>query len=136
MNRWLRLKRESKGSAAVEFALFLPVLLMLIFGVIELGSAWYARQMLVNASREGARYGILYSSSGITDADVEAYVENILSQAGFPAQAEVVSTGAGGGPGTLVEVQVSSQYRFPVLSSLTSSLGTVNLHAATVMRHE
>jgi Flp pilus assembly protein TadG len=51
--------RNSRGGAAVEFALILPLLLMLIFGAIELGLLLYNKQILTNATREGARVGVL-----------------------------------------------------------------------------
>ena len=49
--------RAEPGAVAVEFAIILPVLLLLVFGIIDFGHAWYMKQMVSNASREGARYG-------------------------------------------------------------------------------
>jgi len=132
-----RLKKETRGSMAMEFTLLLPVLLMVVFGVIELGSAWYQQQMLVSASREGARLGALYSDTPVTNAEVEAHVQGYLTQSSFPGSATVVSTGADGSPGTDVQVTVSSNYQFPVLSSLIPGvLGSITLQSITVMRHE
>ncbi len=48
-----------KGAAAVEFALLLPVLMLITFGIIEFGLLMYNQQILTNASREGARAGIV-----------------------------------------------------------------------------
>lgn len=129
-----RLIKDKRGIAAVEFALVLPVLLLLIFGIIEMGTAWYYRQMMVNASREGARLGALSATGGTTD--VASHVSTILTESGFPAQFSVSATGVGGSPGTLVTVQVDSNYNFPVLSSLVPAIGSVTLQAVTVMRHE
>jgi len=131
------LRRSERGSVAVEFALFLPVFLLLIFAVVELGSAWYAKQMIVNASRDGARMASLLNPGDITDAEVESHVQTLLTQAGFPGSVSITSTGAEGDAGDLVSVQVDSTYQFPVLSALApSSLSQVNLRATTVMRHE
>ncbi len=122
---------------AVEFALFLPVFLLLVFAVVELGSAWYAKQMLVNASRDGARMASLLNPGDITNTDVETHVQTLLTQAGFPGAFTVTSSGAEGSAGTLVSVQVDSTYQLPVLGALIpSSLSSVNLSATTVMRHE
>ena len=130
-----KLTRDSKGTVAIEFALVFPVLLLLLFSVIELGSAWYNRQLLVNASREGARLAAL--SSGMEDSDVVSEVQNILSQSGFPGGATVVSSGAAGGPGTLVQVQVSASVPMPVLGALVPGLDSSPVVTAnTVMRHE
>ena len=44
-----------RGGAVVEMAVVSPLLLTLVFGVIEFGNAFMVRQMLTNAAREGAR---------------------------------------------------------------------------------
>ncbi|MDT8380433.1 MAG: pilus assembly protein [Desulfotignum sp.] len=50
---------NEKGATAVEFAIVLPLLLLVVFGVIEWGLYMYNRQVITNAAREGARYGVL-----------------------------------------------------------------------------
>ena len=47
------------GQAIVEFALVLPIFVLLVFGAIEFGRAYYDLHLLTNAAREGARYGIV-----------------------------------------------------------------------------
>lgn len=49
--------RGEDGANAVEFALILPMFIMLIFGAITAGLALNSRQQLDHASREGVRYG-------------------------------------------------------------------------------
>ena len=51
--------QHQKGAVAVEFALILPVLVLLLFGIVEFSLLMYNKQILTNASREGARYGIV-----------------------------------------------------------------------------
>lgn len=53
MTRTIRIRRE-RGVAAVEFALLLPMLLMLLFGMIDAGRALQANIIMVNIGREGA----------------------------------------------------------------------------------
>lgn len=48
-----------KGAAAIEFAIVLPLLILLIFAMIEFGLYLFNRQVIANAAREGARYGIV-----------------------------------------------------------------------------
>jgi len=50
--------KNQKGAAIVEFAIVLPLLLLLFIGICEFGILWYNSQIIVNASREGARAGI------------------------------------------------------------------------------
>jgi Flp pilus assembly protein TadG len=137
MNRFLKLRKKENGSVAVEFALFLPLLLVLIFSIIELGSAWYFKQVMVSASRDGARFASLYNDSGTSDSEVITHVQNILTNSGFPGTATVQVTGAGGAPGSQVTVDITSQYELPVLGALVPGVdGSMALKSTTVMRHE
>ena len=53
------LRSADRGAAAVEFALILPILIVLIFGVIDFGRAFNAQVSLTQAAREGARLAAL-----------------------------------------------------------------------------
>jgi Flp pilus assembly protein TadG len=57
-----RLRRflDPEGVAAVEFAIILTVFLAIVLGILEFGYDWYLRNALANASREGARWGVMY----------------------------------------------------------------------------
>ncbi|MCK4316567.1 MAG: thrombospondin type 3 repeat-containing protein, partial [Anaerolineae bacterium] len=65
--RTLSLRRCSRGQGLVEFALILPLLLLLMLGIIEFGYVFAAYSGLFNAAREGTRYGVVQPSdvSGI-----------------------------------------------------------------------
>jgi hypothetical protein len=56
MNRNQQMSRSQRGVAMVEFAIILPVLLLLLFGVTELGRALYQQNTLYKAVASGARY--------------------------------------------------------------------------------
>jgi Flp pilus assembly protein TadG len=58
----VRRDRDS-GAAAVEFALILPILILLIFGLVQFGLAYNRLQGMQAAAREGARVASLPSSS-------------------------------------------------------------------------
>lgn len=49
------------GQAMVEFALVLPILILIIMGVFDLGRAIYGYNVISNSAREGARYGIVHA---------------------------------------------------------------------------
>lgn len=51
-----------RGAAVVEFAVVLPLLLTILFGIIEYGWVFMVRQTLQTAAREGARIAILQTS--------------------------------------------------------------------------
>ncbi|GAB6060459.1 TadE family protein [Desulfonatronum parangueonense] len=61
------------GVAALEFAIVLPLLILLFLGITEFGIAYYNKQVLTNASREGARAGM---NSAIKVNSIEHIVEN------------------------------------------------------------
>jgi Flp pilus assembly protein TadG len=86
MRRW-----RDRGAAAVEFALIVPALVVLIFGSIEFGLAVQARTMVGNAAREGVRVASLTANGDSTsEAQVNAAVNNALAGvAGGPAVVKV-----------------------------------------------
>ena len=51
--------KDQKGAALVEFAIVLSLLVLLVIGAIEFGILYYNKQVITNASREGARAGII-----------------------------------------------------------------------------
>ena len=58
-----RLNRGERGDAIVEFVLVLPILLMLLFGILEIGRVLDAWIVVQNAAREGARAGSLATTT-------------------------------------------------------------------------
>jgi Flp pilus assembly protein TadG len=92
--------RHDKGAAMVEIALILPLLLMLLFGIIEFGRAYNATISMQAAAREGARELALRRSAGEVDAAVRDAAPSVdidsISQSACPAtgdgEARVVVT--------------------------------------------
>src|SRR5262245_2689266 len=68
--------RRFPGQNLVEFALVSVLLLMGIFGVVDLGRAVYARTTLTNAVREAARYGATNPPSSNTDSSAISGMKN------------------------------------------------------------
>jgi Flp pilus assembly protein TadG len=59
-----RRQRDERGSSAVEFALVVPVLLLLVFGIINFGLVMAQKASLSNAARAGARYATVNAYTG------------------------------------------------------------------------
>lgn len=59
MNKAIRTRRRENGQSVVEFALTLPLVLLLICGMIEMGWMASTRQVLDSLTREGARAGMV-----------------------------------------------------------------------------
>lgn len=128
-------RKKRRGAAAVEFAVVAPIFLLLVFGMIEYGRMVMVQQILVNASREGARKAVL---DGSVNADVLSVVDQYLDSGSIDgATITVVPTNpedAGFGDPVTVTVSVG----FDQVSWLPSPmyLGGRTLSATTVMRRE
>jgi len=101
-------RRTEKGQAIVEMALILPILLLLVFGIIEFGRVIHTYMVVTDLSREGARAGAV----GKTDAEIQTTVGNNATAAGLdisnPDYAVNIIPAAVGkrARGTSVEVEV------------------------------
>ena len=70
-----------KGQALVEFALVLPLLLLLVVGMLEFARAWNLHQTMTDAVREGARRAVLADAWPVDS--VYAPMWRYLEQAGY-----------------------------------------------------
>jgi Flp pilus assembly protein TadG len=123
-----RLMRDrERGAAAVEFALVLPILIMLVFGIIEFGRGYHAKVELTGAVREGARALALGKTTG------EAASATIEAAPGIDLDAADISTTpcpAGGADGS---AEVTATYGVPYNIPLVSE-GTFDISVTGVMR--
>jgi Flp pilus assembly protein TadG len=133
-------KNREKGVAAVEFALILPLLLLILFMIVEFSIALYDKAVVTNASREGARSGIVMGTprptAGAIIATVNNYCLSNLISFGLSAPSTTVSA-ACVNPGDLLTVHVTYTYNFLVLPNFVGGLtGGLTLTGNTVMRCE
>jgi len=82
-------RRTTRGVAAVEMALILPVFFMIILGIVEFGRAMMISQLVTNAARQGARLSIL---EGTTNSDVQTEINDFLSEAADVASTNITVT--------------------------------------------
>ena len=142
---------NNRGVAIVEFAIVLPLLMILLFGIIEFGFIIYNKAMITNASREGARIGIVYridldnnylppddpAVRPLVETRINDYLGNSLI--GFdPAAEKTVSIEViGTSPGGELKVTVNYPYKFLVLPGFVSTMAPrISLSALTSMRLE
>src|SRR6266567_8451948 len=95
-----------RGAAAVEFAIMLPLLLLLVFGIIDFGRALNAQVTITQAAREGARLTALNQPNvtGRTQAAATG-----LSGVGVTI---VSPCPAGAGPTANADVKVTYAFKF------------------------
>lgn len=70
---------RQKGAAMVEFALILPLFLVLVFGIIEFSLMLYDQALITNASREAARSDIALRVPAATDTALNTQSSNIAT---------------------------------------------------------
>jgi Flp pilus assembly protein TadG len=103
-----RRKHSEKGQALVEFALLVPIFLVLMFAIVDFGMGFYSWITVTNGAREGARLGaVLASADEISD--------RVYDSVTLPDEATkmtVTVTNAQGAPGESVVVQVDYDYDF------------------------
>ena len=142
LKRW----RSDEGANLVEFALCLPLLLLVVLGIAEFGFIFQRYEVVTNAAREGARMAVL---PGYTAADVQGRVSAYLTSGRVPTTVtnpvvlvENASIAVSGGrpPITARRVTVTYTYSFQFLTAVASLFGTsyttVPLTAVSEMRAE
>ena len=107
-------KLNERGAVAAEFALLLPLLLIILFGIIDFGMMMYSREIVTNAAREGARAGIVQGPPKRTGGEILAIVDNYLTGTGVNP-ADVNFTTAGAGPTNPYTLTVGGTYNYNFL---------------------
>ena len=120
-----------RGAAAVELAVVLPLLLTLVFGIIEFGWVFMVRETLTNSSREGCRVAVL---QGSTEQDIQERVDASMAPTGLTTYTVQISRSSPGDPDEKVQVLIP----YADVSLLGGFFGPTdfNLGATTVMRKE
>ena len=135
-----------RGQALVEFALVVPMLLLMLVGIIEFGRAWNMSQVVTDAARQGAR------TAAVLNPDPSASVDSVRAVVAAALQSGNVDPNAVGvnvqvdnfqaGSNTPVTVTVAVPYQFVIfgpvmaLAGQTFTNGTITLRSAAIMRNE
>lgn len=150
--------KNNKGVALVEMAIVLPLLIILVFGIIEFGFIIYDKAMITNASREGARIGIVFridpstrdyispdtsTVQSLIETRIRDYLSTYLISLGSTPTIPSLSNGgitigvSGTSPGGELTVNINYDYKFLLLNpGFLKSAPTVALSATTIMRLE
>ena len=127
--------------AMVEFVIILPVLLMLVFAIIEFGVLFGKWQTLSNAAREGARTAVVFRSgcnASAVEAEVRQRVKDYAAPLGIAlTDGEISVSGVCGASNTSSTVSVTLPYTFKVLPGFATSVSpSIDLVGNSVMRNE
>ena len=80
----MKVRHSERGNAMVEAAITMPLLLVLMVGIFEVGRAYETWQVLCNAAREGARMSVTPSSNIVT---TKALIRKYMQDGQLPAYA-------------------------------------------------
>ena len=140
-------RTRERGSAMVEAAITIPLLLVLMVGIFEVGRAYQTWQVLTNAAREGARMSITPSS---TPANTTALIRQYMADgqlSNYSTAAVNVnktsSINVNGTPISASLVTVDYPFTFIMLQPVvrlvvpgTTVGGPITMRATAVMRNE
>ena len=128
--KWSRFVRNERGAAMVEMALVLPIVILLVLGMIDVGRALVLYNNLTNAAREGARLGASQMPSVNTTAITTRVESRIATFSGTAVTTGKVSVTAPTATNNTVTVTISG-YPFTPLTPLPMVNGmTLSVTAA------
>jgi Flp pilus assembly protein TadG len=116
MSALARLLRARDGAAAVEAAMILPALLLLLLGALEIGRFAWMRAGLQFAVQEAARCAAVQPTICSSPADTQAYAAAKIPDLKIPASDFTVTT-----PSCGTQVQASVPYSYLVFSVFPSA---------------
>lgn len=140
-----RFLREHDAGPIVEFAVVVPVLLLLLFGIVDFARAFFQRNNLVAAVREGARYGAVleFPCTAASESAIKSRVTSYFSSVGdaAPDNNTIIVTPSSTActaapPNITVKIQ---NYPFTPVTPLFKLLGgnrSIQLQASAVYRWE
>ena len=121
-------RAQVRGQSLVEFALVLPLLILILLGILDLGRAFSAYIVITNAARDGAYYGTMHPT------ETSAIIQRVLTEAngsGTSVTAADVSVSTTGAVGTPIRVTVT--HDFALLTSFLPGLTSLHLTSKAEM---
>lgn len=134
--RALRRFRSERAAAAVEFALVMPILFILVFGIVDMGRLLFTANSLTSAVRDGARFAAVQTADD--PALVRAHMRPILNASiRFPevTDAQILATWSAANRTTTVQID---QYPFNTITPFANLVGlaTIELSPSATFRWE
>ncbi len=134
LRQLLTICKNEEGASALEFALLLPVLLLIIGGIIQFGFIFFQYLTITHAAREGARWASLESTEAFTVSRIIAASSGLnppLTSADITINPPNPTIGDQGNP-----VTVTIVYQSPILLPFVLSGPTVSLRSSATQRIE
>jgi Flp pilus assembly protein TadG len=121
------MRSKHRGATAVELALILPLLLLVVDGVMEFSMVMYDKVILTNAAREAARAGAVIQTVKLTTAEIAEVAQSycasyLLTFGSAPTVSVLVNQSVDPVFQTPLTVTVSFTYHSVLMSSILSAL--------------
>ena len=130
--------RREEGQAMVEFALILPIFLLILCGIIDFGWLFYNQLSLNNACREGARYAVVHTAENADTTAIINHIENTTTTVFANDGVDISVTYTSPADPTSGDIQISMQadisFFTPVLSTVLGKEKTIT--STVVMKVE
>jgi Flp pilus assembly protein TadG len=126
---------DQRGMAMLEFVLMLPIVLVVVWGIVEVSRAWLTVGILTEAARQGARAGaVTPSGSGDVFNASPAYaaIDSVLTATGLTGATRSVTCATP----CKVDAQVQATVTVTFTTALLPSPVSVDIQETTTMRHE
>ncbi|HWP60820.1 MAG TPA: TadE/TadG family type IV pilus assembly protein [Candidatus Acidoferrales bacterium] len=126
-----------RGQAIIEFTLTLPLIVMILAGLTDLGLVFFFTMSLQNAVREGARIAAITPGLGANDSTIAAAVTSRMPPGTMFTLTSVSNTAPSGGTtdcGRTVTVTATGTYDYMFLQ--IAGFTTVDITRSTTMRYE
>ena len=141
LRRTRRPKHSQRGIALVEFAIIMPLALLVLAGIVEIGMMMHRQKLLSTAVRDAARYGVVAVFPRHSDEEIRARVRESLHDHGMHATGTKIEVeGASGEAGQMLTVRVQYPAQFRLLKILAPSgeaiAGLTTLESQIVMELE
>lgn len=127
-----KLKKSNRGQSLVELALVLPILITILFGILEFGRIFHSYLVITHAAREGARFGII-------SKDVEQIKQKVLDAApGIDLKMEDIDVNPSDNLTAGIPLTVTVDYEVELFTPVLADIlpNPVPISASSTMRVE
>ena len=133
-----RFRQTEAGQSLVEFTMILPIFLVLMFGLVDFGRAFYTWMLVTNAAREGARVAAVQGNSSSIDTRIyDSFCSSFPSDCSLePGKLTISKANVQGVRGSAVSIDLAYDFEFVTpLGGILQMLGGNNLASPTISAH-
>jgi Flp pilus assembly protein TadG len=134
---WLRWRETDAGQTLVEFSLILPLMLVMLFALVDFGRGFYTWLVITNAAREGARAGATQQSTAEITTRVYGAICDGNGGCGLDKNKLAITvTNAQGDRGETVDVALKYDFDFVTpIGNILVLMGGSSLSEPTISAH-